>query len=85
MRVIAFFRSEPSAADTVKSKELITAVLQQNATDGLLPIDGVARLKHEIMQSLSPDDLRFYNRYSSGDVMIVRQDAGQGKNERNSS
>jgi hypothetical protein len=83
MRVIAFFRRTPSAADIAKSKEVITAVLQQNAKDGILPIDGVARLKHEIMQSLSPDELRFYNKYSSDDVMIVRQDTNQSGDERN--
>jgi hypothetical protein len=77
MRIVAFFRRTPTAEDMVKSEKLVTDVLQQNANDGLLPIDGVTRLKHEIMQSLAPDDLHFYNTYGSGDVMIVRLDTNE--------
>jgi len=83
MRVIAFFQRTPTAADVTKTKEVITTVLQQNAKDGILPIDGVARLKHEILRSLSPDDLHFYNKHSSDDLMIVREDTDESGDERN--
>jgi hypothetical protein len=83
MRVIAFFRRTPSAADVAKSKEVITAVLEQNAKDRVLPIDGVARLKREIKQSLGPDELYFYNNYGSNDVMIVQRDTDRSGSERN--
>jgi hypothetical protein len=82
IRLVAFFRRIPSIADLAKSRNVVDAAIENNRKESALPIDGIARLKYEISQNLQPEELHFYNTFSGGDLMIVRQDGGLRCDER---